>query len=190
MTAHTAPRAPTTTPAAPAWQTLDRRLFTWVGGGHAARPHTLALACALGRWSWVPLLTLMTAVTLRDGLHGLWVLGQCLAMATLVQLVSKQLARRWCAQRPFMLGLSPNHLRHSARGGFPSTHATVMGAVLGFMALNLPAGDPALAGMALTVVATGWARVYAGAHFPLDVLGGLVFGGLSGVVLATAVGAG
>ena len=184
MTVQAAPAARPPAPAAPAWQALDRRLFAWVGGGHAARPHTLALACALGRWSWVPLLALMTAVALRDGANGLWVLGQCLAVAALVQLASKRLARRWCAQRPFMLGLSPNHLRHSTRGGFPSTHATVMGAVLGFMALNLPAGDPALAGMALTVVTTGWARVYAGAHFPLDVLGGLVFGGLSGLTLA------
>jgi undecaprenyl-diphosphatase len=184
MTAHAAPHAPAATPALPAWQALDRRLFAWVGGGHAARPRTLALACALGRWSWVPLLTMMTAVALRDGPAGLWVLGQCLAVAALVQLTSKRLARRWRAHRPFMLGLSPNHLRHSARGGFPSTHATVMGAVLGFMALQLQAGDPALAGMALTVLATGWARVYAGAHFPLDVLAGLVFGGLSGVVLA------
>ena len=184
MTAHAAPQAQAATPEAPAWLPLDRRLFAWVGGGHAARPLPLALACALGRWSWVPLLALMTAVALRDGPTGLWLLGQCLAVAALVQLASKRLARRWRAHRPFMLGLSPNHLRHSARGGFPSTHATVMGAVLGFMALHLPAGDPALAGMALTVLATGWARVYAGAHFPLDVLAGLALGGLSGVLLA------
>jgi undecaprenyl-diphosphatase len=185
MTAHTASDARA---VAPAWQTLDRRLFAWLGGGHAARPMPLALACASGRWSWMPLLALMTAVALRDGAVGLKGLAQCLAVAALVQLVSKWLARRWSAQRPFMVGLSPNHLRHSARGGFPSTHATVMGAVLGFMALNLPVGDPAFAGMALTVAVTGWARVYAGAHFPLDVLAGLVFGGLSGVLAAAAWG--
>jgi undecaprenyl-diphosphatase len=173
---------------APAWQPLDRRLFAWLGGGHAARPMRLALACAWGRWSWMPLLALMTAVALRDGAAGLKGLAQCLAVAALVQLASKRLARRWSAQRPFMVGLSPNHLRHSARGGFPSTHATVMGAVLGFMALNLPVGDPAFAGMALTVAVTGWARVYAGAHFPLDVLAGLAFGGLSGALAAAAWG--
>ncbi len=189
MNLRPAAQATVTAPTLSIWQALDLRLFAWVGGGHAAHPRTLALACALGRWSWVPLLALMaSAALLHDGSAGLWVLAQCLAVAALVQLASKRLARRWCASRPFMRGLSPNHLRHSARGGFPSTHATVMGAVLGFMALQLPAGDPALAGMALTVAATGWARVYAGAHFPLDVLAGLAFGSLSGALLAAAWG--
>lgn len=186
MNRHPAAKAAVAAPIVSLWQALDVRLFAWVGGGHMARPHTLALACALGRWSWVPLLALMATAALRGGTADLGLLAQCLIVAALVQLASKRLARRWCAQRPFMRGLSPNHLQHSARGGFPSTHATVMGAVLGFMAWHLPAGDPALAGMAVTVVATGWARVYAGAHFPLDVLAGLVFGGLSGGMLAAA----
>jgi undecaprenyl-diphosphatase len=186
MTVHTAPTPRAAAAATPAWHALDRRLFAWVGGGRAARPLPLALACALARWSWLPLLALMAWGALRSGSEGPKVLVQCLVVAALVQLTSKRLARRWNAHRPFMLGLSPNHLRHSVRGGFPSTHATVMGAVLGFMAWHLPGGDAALGGMALTVVATGWARVYAGAHFPLDVLAGLVFGSVSGVLLAMA----
>lgn len=161
------------------WQRLDRRLFAWVGGGHQARPLWLALACATGRWSWLPLLGLMLAGLWREGAAGAWVLVQCLGVATAVQLASKRLARLWQAQRPFMLGLSPNHLQHSARAGFPSTHATVMGAVLGVMAWPLQ-DHPALPGMVATVLATGWARVYAGAHFPLDIAAGWAAGVASG----------
>jgi undecaprenyl-diphosphatase len=87
-----------------------------------------------------------------------------------------------------MLGLSPNHLQHSERGGFPSTHAMVMGAVLGFMLLALPAAPLLLLAMALTVAATGWARVCAGAHFPLDVLGGTALGLIGGALGAWAWG--
>lgn len=115
-----------------------------------------------------------------------WPLLQCLLVASLVQVLSKQCASRWNLPRPFQLGLSPNHLGHSARAGFPSTHAMVMGTVFGFMALALPSGWilASLAGLAL---ATAWARVYAGAHFPLDVLAGLGLGALAGLLAGWAL---
>lgn len=158
------------------WQRLDRWLFHALGGGHRHHPRRLALACALARWSWLPLLLLMVIAVWPSGLAGAWLLTQCLGVATVVQLASKRLARHWQVPRPFMCGLSPNHLDHSTRGGFPSTHATVMGAVLGFMLLALPVGHPLLPAMAGVVAATGWARVCAGAHFPLDVAAGTVLG--------------
>lgn len=166
----------------PGWQRLDLWLFHAMGGGHRNRPRRLALACTLARWSWLPLLGLMVSAVWPWGWEGAAVLIQCLVVATSVQLISKRLARHWQVQRPFMRGLSPNHLGHSTRGGFPSTHAMVMGAVLGFMLLVLPAGHPLLPAMALTVAATGWARVCAGAHFPLDVLAGTALGLLCGAL--------
>jgi len=175
------------TPAAmplPRWQRLDRRLFAWMGAGHRAHPLMLVVAKTVAHWSWVPLLSLMLTVVQRDG-RGLLALAQCLLVATLVQVVSKRLSRHIAYARPFTQGLSPNHLNHSPRAGFPSTHATVMGAVFGFMLLHMVPG-PALAGMAVVMLATGWARVYAGAHFPLDVLAGLLVGGTSGAALAAA----
>ena len=55
----------------------------------------------------------------------------------------------------------------------PSTHATVMF----FIALAL-AARPSLRrwapAAALLALATGWARVYVGVHFPSDIAGGLV----------------
>jgi undecaprenyl-diphosphatase len=85
-----------------------------------------------------------------------------------------------------MAGLSPNHLGHSVRAGFPSTHATVMGSALGFMLLHPAADGPVLAGMALITLATGWARVYAGAHFPLDVIAGTALGLVCGALGASS----
>jgi undecaprenyl-diphosphatase len=170
----------------PHWQRLDRRLFLWMGAGHQAQPRPLVVAKRVARWSWVPLLGLMAAGLPHDA-RGIAVLGQCLLVSTVVQVASKRLSRHWCSSRPFMEGLSPNHLNHSARAGFPSTHATVMGAVLGFMLLQMPPG-PALAGIAAVTLGTGWARVYAGAHYPLDVLAGLLLGGGAGLSMAAAIG--
>lgn len=162
------------------WQRLDLWLFNALAGPDRYRP--VRLACVVARWSWLPLLALMVATVWPLGLAGAWVLAACLGTATVAQLISKRLARYWQVQRPFMRGLSPNHLGHSTRGGFPSTHAMVMGAVLGFMLLVLPASHPLLPAMALTVVATGWARVCAGAHFPLDVLAGSALGLACGAI--------
>ncbi|MDO9481523.1 MAG: phosphatase PAP2 family protein [Hydrogenophaga sp.] len=167
------------------WQRLDRRLFAWLGAGHRPQPIALAVAKAVARWSWVPLVGLMLSVGQNNG-AGLWVLAQCLLAAGLVQVASKRLSRRMGFGRPFMEGLSPNHLQHSHRSGFPSTHATVMGTVFGFMLLHMPS-SPALAGMAAILVATGWARVYVGAHFPLDVLAGLALGCVCGTFFAAAL---
>lgn len=169
------------------WRRLDQHLFHWMGGGHRACGWPLTVAKGVAQWSWVPLLALMAAGLPFDS-RGLTLLVQCLLVATLVQVSSKRLSRHWSSNRPFMEGLSPNHLKHSVRAGFPSTHATVMGAVLGFMGLQMPPG-PALAGIAAVTLCTGWARVYAGAHYPLDVLAGLSLGCSTGLLLAAAIGA-
>lgn len=169
------------------WLKLDLRLFAWAGGGHQARPWLLQLACWVARWSWVPLLLLMSSVLLRSVMSGLVLLVQCLLLAGVVQWAGKRLARRWRAKRPFMLGLSPNHLNHSERGGFPSAHAIVMGTVLGFMAPHLP-NDAVVAGVGLIALATSWARVYAGAHFPLDVIVGMLAGVSVGSLAVTLQG--
>lgn len=114
---------------------------------------------------------------------GLWRLAQCIAIAGLVQLACKTLAARFGSPRPFVLGLSANHLDHGSRAGFPSTHAAVMSTVVGFMAVAVPVW-PLVAAMAAVALSTCWARIHAGAHFPSDVLAGLAGGGALGALAA------
>lgn len=57
----------------------------------------------------------------------------------------------------------------------PSTHAAVMGCVAGSL-MPWAGISPELALLPLIAVITGWARVHAGAHFPSDVLAGLLLG--------------
>lgn len=156
------------------WRRLDERLFLWMGAGHHARPGLLLVAVTMARWSWLPMLMALIAAAAHAG-SGPWIVTGCLLTAGMVQILSKQSACRWGMPRPFQRGLSPNHLRHGGRAGFPSTHAMVMGAVCGFMMVAVPA-SPFLVLIGVLALATAWARVYTGAHFPLDVLAGLCLG--------------
>jgi membrane-associated phospholipid phosphatase len=85
-----------------------------------------------------------------------------------------------------MLGLSPEYLAHGARAGLPSTHATVMFTVA-FMLI----ADPRLRAVGLAVlaiaVATAWARVYVGVHFPVDVAAGALLGACVAAIAQAAL---
>lgn len=156
---------------------LDLALFSWVLGHHGPRPAVLRWACWTARWAAWPLVAVLA---LYAGLQPQRWLELLVALVTagLTQWVGKRLAHRWNRARPFALGLCANALQHSARGGFPSAHALVMGALAGFCWFWLPPWW--LAAVLALVAATAWARVYAGAHFPFDVLAGTAAGALVG----------
>lgn len=160
------------------WLRFDVWLFRRLGAGQGPASG-LTLARLVARWSWLPLLVLVVLVSLPHRLGPALAL-LCLAWAGLVQLAGKRLARRWQAQRPFALGLCDNHLGHGGRAGFPSSHALVMGAVVGAL-LPHTGSEVLIAAMAAVALGTGWARVHTGAHFPLDVVAGLALGVASGL---------
>ena len=163
----------------------DLYLFDRLGARHADHTPWLAAAVLISRWSWVPTLTLMLFVAASTA-RGWASLVICLLMAGPIQWVAKRLARVWGVRRPFTLGLSANHLGHSLRPGFPSTHAVVMAYMTAFMALSASGPWPG-AGLASLSAITGWARVHAGAHFPMDVLAGWILGALTGLIAWLAV---
>ena len=162
------------------WRRFDARVFRAIGAGYGPA-WLMTFARLLARWSWLPLLAVVAAVAAQAPAHGALLAVLSLVFAGAVQLVGKRLARRWQAKRPFVLGLCDNHLGHSARAGFPSSHALVMGAVIGVL-LPYTLNDALLATMSAIAVLTGWARVHTGAHFPLDVVVGTLIGLLAGLL--------
>lgn len=62
--------------------------------------------------------------------------------------------------------------------GYPSGHAAVATTLAIIAASRLPPGGRFIA--AAVAAATGWARIYVGAHLPLDVVGGAAVGVLAG----------
>lgn len=91
--------------------------------------------------------------------------------------------------RPFMDGLARNYLHHAPDSSFPSDHATLLFA----LAFSLLAVRPAIWRSSWVLpfalaCAVGWARVYLGAHYPIDIAGAALLGLASAAVLATPPG--
>ncbi len=151
---------------------LDLVLFGWIGAGMHPTPWLLSLGIAIAeRGAWLSVLILAWAAW-RHPAERVYLMGTLAACGVTAMLVHA-LASAIDLPRPFMLGLSPAYIPHGARGSFPSAHAAVMSTVAAILLIR-----PGLrrAGMAAAAAAalTGWARIYIGVHFPLDIVGGVV----------------
>jgi undecaprenyl-diphosphatase len=76
--------------------------------------------------------------------------------------------------RPFEVGLGLNLMHHLPENSFPSDHATLMFALAAAFVLS----SLRWAGLTVAIlgIGVGWGRVYLGAHYPGDILGGAVLG--------------
>lgn len=95
--------------------------------------------------------------------------------------VNQVVASFWFEPRPFVT-LHGVHvlLAHSADDSFPSDHAVIAGALaVGTLLFARKWGILA----AVVAVLLAFARVYAGMHYPLDVLAGLAIGAVVALVL-------
>ena len=153
---------------------LNATLFGIFGGGFDPHPGALRLAMALAvGTTWASAALLLATVWLRPALRIRIVL--VLLVAGLASLLSRELAAAIAMPRPFMVGLSPLHLEHGMRPGLPSTHATVMFTVAFMLAFDRRLRTIGMAVLAMAAL-TGWARVYVGVHFPIDIGAGALLG--------------
>ena len=157
-----------------------------------ARP---ALVDVLVAWQWafeakrLVVLVVATALVYRwrtgDASRAWWSIGTVLAAWGLSN-VAKELVQR---ARPVL----DEPLSHAAGYSFPSGHATNTAAMLTALVVLLwpvlrsrGARIAAVSGAALLVVLTAVDRVLLGAHYPSDVVAGILFG--AGFVLASYLG--
>ena len=163
---------------------LNLAVFHWLSAGTQPTPWVLSVASALAlRGSWLCAAILVAALwRQRADRAYLFVVA---AMAGATSLVSHAIALSLDMPRPFVLGLAPAYIDHAGRGGFPSAHAAVMFMVA--LAFLLRPGLRRLGVPLLALAAaTGWARIYVGVHFPLDIVGGLLLAGVVAGALAVA----
>ncbi len=163
---------------------LNLQLYHWIAGGHAPHRALLWLAMHVADGAAWLCVALIAWAAWRHPAERIYLVAVCL-LAAAAGMLAHMLAAQWNQPRPFMLGLSPSWLDHGGRGSLPSTHASVMFTVaLCFLwRVRLRGVGWLLAGFALL---TGWARVYVGVHFPLDIAAGLL---LAMLLAALFVGA-
>lgn len=153
---------------------LDFAIFQWMAAGYEPNTWLLALAriSSVGG-SWISAGLMGWAVWRWPSQRGLisTTLVACGAAALLAHFIAASLN----LPRPFVVGLSPAYIVHGARGSLPSAHATVM-FTIAWMFLLRP--QLRFTGFALFGIATltGWARIYVGVHFPMDIAVGLLIG--------------
>ena len=159
---------------------LNQQLFQWIGGGFAPNPGLLWMASHLAvGTSWVAAIVVAVAAWRRRA-DRRYILAACL-MAAAAGMLTHAFAALLDQPRPFMVGLSPLWVPHGSRGSMPSTHASVMFTVA-LCFLYLPRLRPIGWVLAALALLTGWARVYVGIHFPLDIAGGLILGSVLAAV--------
>lgn len=161
-------------------QALNIALFQALAAGHTPDSELLWFASNVAEsaaWLCVALMGWVAWRRPSQRVHAMVTLVAAAAAAMLARALADAIA----LPRPFMMGLSPAHIEHGARGSLPSTHASVMFTVGLMFCLRASIRKVGLAIMAIAAL-TAWARIYVGVHFPLDIAAGLLLA--CGVALA------
>jgi undecaprenyl-diphosphatase len=156
----------------PGMQELNVALFHWLAAGNTPHPQILWIASLLATGTVWLCVALIAWAAWRQPSQWKYLVATLVA-ALAASMLAHAAASAINMPRPFIAGLSPPYIEHGARGSLPSTHATVMFTVALILCMR-----PALriVGLAILLIGfvTGWARIYVGVHFPLDILGGFV----------------
>ena len=164
---------------------LNTRLFLLLNAGRPANGLVMTLADALAVYAVFLLPLALVVLWLMGNWSDRWLavsaLIGCLAALSLNDIIGNFAF----VPRPAQLGIGNSYLSHVPDSSFPSDHATVIFAAMWAYTIGGRRGLAIAFGTLAIVI--GWARIYMGVHFPIDIAGaaltGLVGSCLSHVVM-------
>ncbi|MFD2364915.1 phosphatase PAP2 family protein [Pseudoduganella sp. GCM10020061] len=155
------------------FENINHSLFSLMHAGPGLHGPRLMLAVAAAEWLIMLVPTMLALMWLR-GTPEVRAVAMRAALAVAFALLANGIvALVWFSQRPFVVGLAENILQHDGDSSFPSDHATIM-FTMAFVLLSSVHTRALGLWMLLAALATAWARVYVGVHFPLDMAGALL----------------
>lgn len=163
---------------------IDTRLFLFLNGLHSSYFDALMFAISK-MWVWIPLyISVIFIVVKHYRKNSIFVLGALILCVVLADQISSGLIKEW-VQRPRPSredSLTPFiHLVNGYKGGrfgFVSSHAAnTFGFALLTSVLFRRANYSFLI-IAWSLIVS-YSRIYLGVHYPLDILGGFMVGGIT-----------
>lgn len=163
---------------------LNIQCLQWMAAGDEPAAWPLFIAWLSALWgAWACAAALAWVAWKRRPERGY--LATVVAGAILASLLSHAIAAHFDVPRPFVAGWVPAYISHRASAATPSTHATVMFFIA--FALLFREGLRRLGGAMLALACiVGWARIYVGVHFPLDILAGITLAAAQAGLLSLA----
>lgn len=167
---------------------LDSDAFLFFNGIHSPEWDGIFWLVST-KWIWIPLyLVLLNQLRVTYGNKALW---QLIIAITLMIILSDQIASGLF--KPFFQRLRPCyeplldglvHVPYGCGGkyGFVSSHASNSFAVATFAWLCLGKLNPKWKWLMLWASIVSYSRIYLGVHYPLDLIGGAVIGGLAAII--------
>jgi len=156
-------------------------LFHLINASTAPNPASVLIATALAQYTpWLTIVVLVIYWFLgpSEKRRTLMIAGVALAIGLATNFA---ITFATYTPRPFELGIGSTLLSHGRETSFPSDHATFLWS-LG-ISLLMSRTLPRLGAFIFTLgLATAWARIYLGVHFPLDMAASLAISLLAAAV--------